>query len=306
MKKTGIIALALVLALGSLGIGLAHWSQNLFVNTTVQTGHMSAEMFLAKNAIGYTYCGNPTSPPVEGTEYRDNPGVYVPLGWGGADDGNWDSPGQKDNNRNQGLGATCPAGPIYNWWGGDDLGYGRCGPDGTKIDAYAYLLGKHVGSTTITTDGTTPMPEGSSCAAAGSKTMHIKISNAYPGYVSGASFCVVNNGQLPIKVVGFSTPSGIPDNLIVAFLDYPFAFYDEEGNYIPGSAAWHQSTGGGGCYVFDGASTGLTIPDAFRQQLDEGECRLMGIYIEVKQAGTEQLKTYTFDIELLTNQYSAP
>ena len=38
MKKIGLLVLALVLALGGLGVGYAHWSQTLFVNTKVETG----------------------------------------------------------------------------------------------------------------------------------------------------------------------------------------------------------------------------------------------------------------------------
>jgi len=40
MKKIGILCLALVLALGSLGIGFAHWSDQLYVEGTVETGEV--------------------------------------------------------------------------------------------------------------------------------------------------------------------------------------------------------------------------------------------------------------------------
>ena len=40
MKKIGILCLALVLALGSLGIGFAHWSDQLYVEGTVNTGEV--------------------------------------------------------------------------------------------------------------------------------------------------------------------------------------------------------------------------------------------------------------------------
>jgi len=305
MKKIGLICLAVVLALGGLGVGLAMWSETLTIDATVDTADIDPQMFLAKNAIGHTYVGNPTSPPPVGYTYAQAGAGSVPSGWGGTDDGNWDSSGQKDNDWNGGLGANCPAGPIINWWGGDKGdGWPNSAPD-TVCGPQDYLLNKDVGSTVITTDGTTPMPVGDSCAATGSTTMHIEISNAYPQYVSGASFCVVNHGSMPIEVVGFSTPTGIPADLIVAFLDYPFAFYDDQGVYIPGSAAWWFSTGGYGCYVFDGAATGLTIPDDFRQQLDEGDCRLMGIYIEVLQSADEG-GTYSFDIEVLAQQWNEP
>jgi hypothetical protein len=38
MKKIGLVCLALVLALGTLGVGFAHWSQTLYIDTTVNTG----------------------------------------------------------------------------------------------------------------------------------------------------------------------------------------------------------------------------------------------------------------------------
>ncbi len=40
MKKTWIIALALVLALGSLGVAYAMWSDNVFINTNIATGRV--------------------------------------------------------------------------------------------------------------------------------------------------------------------------------------------------------------------------------------------------------------------------
>jgi hypothetical protein len=38
MKKIGLVCLALVLAMGALGVGYAHWSQTLYINGTVETG----------------------------------------------------------------------------------------------------------------------------------------------------------------------------------------------------------------------------------------------------------------------------
>lgn len=40
MKKIGLICLAVVLAVGALGIGFAHWSQTLFIEGTVETGEL--------------------------------------------------------------------------------------------------------------------------------------------------------------------------------------------------------------------------------------------------------------------------
>ena len=43
MKKIGVICLALVLALGSLGVGYALWSDTLFLEGTVETGEVDWE-----------------------------------------------------------------------------------------------------------------------------------------------------------------------------------------------------------------------------------------------------------------------
>jgi hypothetical protein len=37
-KKLGLISLAMVLALGTLGVGYAHWSDTVYINQTVETG----------------------------------------------------------------------------------------------------------------------------------------------------------------------------------------------------------------------------------------------------------------------------
>jgi hypothetical protein len=47
LKKIGILSLALVLALGSLGIGYAHWSDALYVGGTATTGEV---------LVGFTAC----------------------------------------------------------------------------------------------------------------------------------------------------------------------------------------------------------------------------------------------------------
>jgi hypothetical protein len=42
MKKIGLLVLALVLALGTMGVGFALWSDVLYINGTVDTGRISA------------------------------------------------------------------------------------------------------------------------------------------------------------------------------------------------------------------------------------------------------------------------
>ncbi len=43
MRKIGLLALALVLALGTMGVGLAWWSDTLFIEGSIETGTLSAE-----------------------------------------------------------------------------------------------------------------------------------------------------------------------------------------------------------------------------------------------------------------------
>jgi hypothetical protein len=64
MKKLGIIALALIVALGALGVGYAHWSQTLYIHGTVNTG---------KYCVGFLKAGS-DDPCVS----ECNPGVIGP------------------------------------------------------------------------------------------------------------------------------------------------------------------------------------------------------------------------------------
>ena len=43
MKKFGLICMALVLALGALGIGYASWSDSIYIEGTVNTGTVDLE-----------------------------------------------------------------------------------------------------------------------------------------------------------------------------------------------------------------------------------------------------------------------
>lgn len=47
MKKVGFICLALVLALGSIGVAYAMWDKTLYIDTTVNTGEVDAEFVMA-------------------------------------------------------------------------------------------------------------------------------------------------------------------------------------------------------------------------------------------------------------------
>jgi hypothetical protein len=49
MKKIGFLVMALVLALGGLGIGYAHWSDTVIITQTVKTGEVSCGVFAVAN-----------------------------------------------------------------------------------------------------------------------------------------------------------------------------------------------------------------------------------------------------------------
>ena len=60
MKKIGVICLALVLALGTLGAAFALWSENLSVDATVKTAEVDWEFtsFTSVKDQGYDWTGD--------------------------------------------------------------------------------------------------------------------------------------------------------------------------------------------------------------------------------------------------------
>lgn len=75
MKKIGILTLVLIFALGSLGVGYAHWSQTLFIEGTVNTGSF---------CVGFSH------------QYSDDP-VEEPCNPGAIDDSDRFDPGYTKN-----------------------------------------------------------------------------------------------------------------------------------------------------------------------------------------------------------------
>lgn len=71
MKKTGLICLALVLALGSLGVGYALWSDTAFLDVSVQTGNVEWEYLRPPISPG-----EPPRPPIV---TQDDTGDDPPL-----------------------------------------------------------------------------------------------------------------------------------------------------------------------------------------------------------------------------------
>jgi hypothetical protein len=52
MKKIGLLALALVLALGAVGVGYAHWLDTVYINQTVETGDVKVGVFGVADKLG--------------------------------------------------------------------------------------------------------------------------------------------------------------------------------------------------------------------------------------------------------------
>ena len=71
MKKIGLLCLALVLALGSLGVGYALWSDVLYIQGSVDTGNLCWEWTTVTQV-------DPGPPPQVVYDYHANPGFTGP------------------------------------------------------------------------------------------------------------------------------------------------------------------------------------------------------------------------------------
>lgn len=78
MKKVALICLALILALGSLGVSYALWSDNLYINGTIETGTLCWEWTSTNNLD--------PGPPNHILDYHCNPGFEGDIYWQGTKD----------------------------------------------------------------------------------------------------------------------------------------------------------------------------------------------------------------------------
>jgi len=79
MKKIGLLALVLVLALGSLGLGYAHWSDQLYINADVEAGSLTLAFDFVEPPLCAEYYLDPAT------------GQLVPGEWMGKSVGDCDS-----------------------------------------------------------------------------------------------------------------------------------------------------------------------------------------------------------------------
>lgn len=78
MKKIGLLCLALVLALGTLGVGYAMWDKTLYIDGTVNTGEVNLEIVAisqddARIDPGNLITGQPKDKDVGWTEVQIDP-----------------------------------------------------------------------------------------------------------------------------------------------------------------------------------------------------------------------------------------
>lgn len=79
MKKIGLLCLALVLALGTIGVGYALWSDSLYIEGTVYTGELDWEF-----ECGTVTVSDPCTPPTEDKNCNDD---FSNIHWAGKNVG---------------------------------------------------------------------------------------------------------------------------------------------------------------------------------------------------------------------------
>jgi hypothetical protein len=83
LKRIGILALALVIALGSLGVAYSAWTDTVYVNCTVQTGTLDIDIAGCSSTFVYKVPNEVEGQPPE---------IVVHYGWGSTDQSPPDDP----------------------------------------------------------------------------------------------------------------------------------------------------------------------------------------------------------------------
>lgn len=142
-------------------------------------------------------------------------------------------------------------------------------------------LDKDVGCTTVT--GTDSDTDGKW------ETMTITITDAYPCYISGVTYNVVNTGSVPIEIVGIRAVGEVPAELYVMSIDL------EKVGVL------------GMCLIKTG--TVIEISEDNRAQIDPGEAHKAGIGVSVGDPhygcpAPDENTSYTFTVEIQTQQWN--
>lgn len=157
--------------------------------------------------------------------------------------------------------------------------HGQQGPD--HSGGTTARLDKDVGCTTVT--GTDSDNDGKW------ETMTITITDAYPCYISGVTYDVVNTGSVPIEIVGIRAVGEVPAELHVTSIDLA-----REGVFDM-------------CDIKTG--TVIEITEDIRAQIDPGEAHKAGIGVSVSDPyygcpECDENASYTFTVEIQTQQWN--
>jgi len=88
LKRIGLLAIALVIALGAMGVGYAAWTDSVYVNSTICTGTLDVDVTGVSSTFVYKAPGEPPQEPGMPPEiyvdyYYENEGTPFtpPAGW---------------------------------------------------------------------------------------------------------------------------------------------------------------------------------------------------------------------------------
>jgi len=81
LKRIGLLALALVIALGAMGVGYAVWTEDLYINSTVYTGTLDVDITGVSSTFVYKVPGDPPSIYVDYYYENEDTPFTPPAGW---------------------------------------------------------------------------------------------------------------------------------------------------------------------------------------------------------------------------------
>lgn len=76
LKRIGVLALALVIAIGALGVSYTAWTEDLYINSAVQLGNLDIDVVGVSSTFVYKVPNSPPEPPT----YLPETVVHYPYG----------------------------------------------------------------------------------------------------------------------------------------------------------------------------------------------------------------------------------